>query len=63
MIRELQILDRECSKANTCIVMRSDYTMYGNDLIKDTAGFIRIVAQKAQQKKINGVTIVAVIRD
>jgi hypothetical protein len=62
MIRELQILDRECSKANTCIIMRSDYTMYGNDLSRDSADFIRSVSRKAQQMKINNVTIVAVIR-
>jgi hypothetical protein len=63
MIKELRILDNECSKANTYTVFRSDFTMFGNDFTKDSSSFIRTVGKSAVKKKCNDITIIAVIKN
>ena len=63
MIRELRILDHECSKANTCTVLRRDFTMFGNDFTKDSSSFIRNVEKSAVKNKCNDITIIAVIKN
>ena len=62
MIRELRIIDHECSKANTCTVLRRDFTMFGNDFTKDSSPFIRDVGKTAVKQKCNDITLVAVIK-
>ena len=63
MIRELRILDYECSKANTCTVLRRDFMMFGNDFTKDSSSFIRDVGKSAIKKKCNDITLIAVIKN
>jgi hypothetical protein len=62
MIRELRILDHECSKANTCTVFRRDFSMFGNDFTKDSSGFIRNIGKNAVKKKCNDIILIAVIK-
>jgi hypothetical protein len=62
MIRELQILDRECAKKD-CTVLRRDFTMFGHNFTKEGAEFLRDVERTATKTKRNDVTIIAVIKD
>jgi len=63
MIRELQILDRECTKANNCTILRRDFTMFGNDFTRDSASFLKDVEKTAVKTKCNDVTMIAVIKN
>jgi len=63
MIRELQILDRECSKANNCTILRRDFTMFGNDFTRDSASFLKDAEKTATKTKCNDVTMIAVIKN
>jgi len=63
MIRELQILDRECSKANNCTILRGDFTMFGHNFQKEGAEFLRDVERMATKTKRNDVVLVAVVKD
>lgn len=63
MIRELQILDRECSKANNCTVLRRDLKMFGRDFYKDGTTFLRDAEKTATKTKRNDVILVALIKD
>jgi hypothetical protein len=62
MIRELQILDRECAKKD-CTVLRRDFSMFGHNFTKEGAEFLRDVEKHAMKTKRNDVTIIAVIKD
>ena len=62
MIRELQILDRECAKKD-CTVLRRDFTMFGHNFQKEGSEFLRDVEQMATKAKRNDVVLVAVVRD
>ena len=62
MIRELQILDRECAKKD-CTVLRRDFTMFGHDFQKEGSEFLRDVDRMATKTKRNDVVLVAVVRD
>ena len=61
MIRELQILDRECAKKD-CTVLRRDFSMFGHNFTKEGAEFLRDVERTATKTKRNDVTIIAVIK-
>jgi hypothetical protein len=63
MIRELQLLDRECSKANNCTILRRDFTLFGHDFVKDSASFLKDVERTAMKTKRNDVTMIAVIKN
>ena len=63
MIRELQILDRECSKNKNCIVLRRDFSMFGHNFQREGAEFLKDVERTATKTKRNDVTIIAVIKD
>jgi hypothetical protein len=60
MIRELQILDRECAKKD-CTVLRRDFTMFGHNFQKEGSEFLRDVDRMATKTKRNEVVLVAVI--
>lgn len=62
MIRELQVLDKELSKEKDVTVLRSDFTMFGHDFLRESASFLKEVEKIATKKKMNKVTMVAVIR-
>jgi hypothetical protein len=62
MIRELQVLDRELSKERDVTVLRRDFTMFGHDLLRESASFLKEVERTATKEKKNRVTMVAVVR-
>ena len=62
MIRELQILDRECAKKD-CTVLRRDFSMFGHNFQKEGAEFLRDVEKTATKTKCNDVTMIAVIKN
>ena len=63
MIRELQLLDRECSKANNCTILRRDFTMFGHNFQREGTEFLKDVEKTAVKTKCNDVTMIAVIRN
>lgn len=63
MIRELQILDRECSKANNCTILRRDFTMFGHNFQREGAEFLKDVEKTAVKSKRNNVVLVTVVKD
>jgi len=63
MRRELQILDRECSKANNCTILRRDLTMFGHNFQREGTEFLKDVEKTATKTKCNDVTMIAVIKN
>ena len=63
MIRELQLLDRECSKANNCTILRRDFTMFGHNFQREGSEFLKDVEKTATKTKRNDVTMIAVIKN
>ena len=63
MIRELQILDRECSSANNCTVLRRDFSMFASNFARDGADFLKDVERVAKKTKRNDVVLLAVVKD
>ena len=63
MIRELQLLDRECSKANNCAILRRDFTMFGHNFTREGAEFLKDVEKTATKTKRNDVSMIAVIKN
>lgn len=63
MIRELQILDKELSKANTVTVLRRDFTMYERNFTSDVAPFLKEIEKTARREKLPRVGVVAMISD
>jgi hypothetical protein len=61
--RELQILDRECSSANNCTILRRDFSMFGHNFTRDGTDFLRDVEKHATKTKRNEVTMIAVIKN
>jgi hypothetical protein len=61
MIRELQILDRECAKKD-CTVLRRDFTMFGHAFVKDSASFLKDIERTATKTKRNDIVLVAVVK-
>ncbi len=62
MIRELQILDRELSKANSTILFRSDFQLFERNLVKEATAFLTSVERSATKKKRNDVILIAVVK-
>lgn len=62
MIRELQILDRECAKKD-CTVLRRDFTMFGHNFQKEGAEFLRDVERTATKTKRNEIVLIAVVKN
>ena len=62
MIRELQILDRECANKD-CTVLRRDFTMFGHNFQREGTEFLKDVEKTATKTKRNDVTMIAVIRN
>ena len=62
MIRELQLLDRECSKANNCTILRRDFTMFGHNFQREGAEFLKDVEKTATKTKRNDVVLIAVVK-
>jgi hypothetical protein len=62
MIRELQILDKELSKANTVTVLRRDFTMFGHNIIKEGSDFLRDVDRTATKTRRNDIVLLAVVK-
>ena len=63
MIRELDILRREIMNVRNTTTMRKDFFNYQNDLNKITQSFITDVKKKAEKKKMNKVTLLAIIHE
>lgn len=63
MIRELDILRRELMNVRNTTAMRKDFYNYQNDLNKITQSFITDVKKQAEKKKMNKVSLLAIIRD
>ena len=63
MSRELDILRRELIGTRNVTTMRKDFYNYGNDLNKITQTFITDVKKQAEKKKMNKVSLLAIIRD
>ena len=63
MIRELGILRREIMNVRNTTTMRKDFFNYQNDLKKITQSFITDVKKKAEKKKMNKVTLLAIIHE
>ena len=61
MIRELQILDRECAKKD-CTVLRRDFTMFGHNFTREGAEFLRDVEKTATKTKRNEIVLIAVVK-
>jgi hypothetical protein len=63
MIRELQVLDKELSKEKNVTVLRSDFTMFGHDLLRESASFLKEVDRFAKREKSNRVTVITILRN
>ncbi len=63
MSRELDILRRELIGTRNVTTMRKDFYNYQNDLNKITQTFITDVKKQAEKKKMNKVSLLAIIRD
>ena len=62
MSRELDILSREFAR-KTVIVLRSDHSLYQNDLVRDATKFLRDVERTAKKEKSGKVVLVAVVEE
>ena len=60
MSRELDILAKTFSKTSAT-VLRSEYSLYQKDLVREAAKFLREVEKVAKKEKSGQVVIVAVI--
>jgi len=63
MRRELELLDRECSKADNCTIIRRDFTMFGHNFQREGSEFFKDVEKTATKTKRNDVTMIAVIKN
>ena len=62
MSRELDILSKEFTRKSV-IVLRSDYSLYQNDLVRDATKFLRDVERTAKKEKSGKVILVAVVEE
>jgi hypothetical protein len=62
MSRELDLLAKEFSKI-TSDVMRSEYSLYQKDLVREATKFLRGVEKVAKKEKSGRVVLVAVVLD
>jgi hypothetical protein len=63
MIRELQVLDRELSKANTVTVLRRDFNLFERNLLVDATPYLKDIEKSAKKEKLPRVTIIATLHD
>lgn len=62
MIRELQLLDRECSKANNCTILRRDFSMFGHNFQREGAEFLKEIERTATKTKGNDVLLLVLVK-
>jgi len=63
MIRELQVLDRELSKANTVTVLRRDFNLFERNFLVDATPYLKDIEKSAKKEKLPRVTIIATLHD
>jgi len=61
MIRELQVIEREL-KQKDITLMRKDFTILGNDLVRDTRNYLNEVSRTAKKEKKNNIILIAISR-
>ena len=61
MSRELDILAKQFSKTPTT-VLRSEYSLYQKDLLREATKFLREVEKVAKKEKAGQVVIMAVVK-
>ena len=62
MSRELDLLAKQFSKTSAT-VLRSEYSLYQKDLVREATKFLREVEKVAQKEKSGQVVLVAVVKD
>jgi len=61
-MRELDLLARQFSK-ESATVLRSDFSLYQKDLVREASKFLREVEKVAKKEKSGQVVIVAVVKE
>ena len=62
MSRELNILAKQFSKTSAT-VLRSEYSLYQKDLVREATKFLRKVEKVAKKEKSGQVVLVAVVKE
>ena len=62
MSRELDLLAKQFSKT-PATVLRSEYSLYQKDLVREATKFLREVEKMAKKEKSGQVVIVAVVKE
>jgi hypothetical protein len=62
MSRELDLLAKQFSKT-PATVLRSEYSLYQKDLVREATKFLREVEKVAKKEKSGQVVIVAVVKE
>ena len=60
MSRELDLISKEFNKQSTT-VLRSEYSLYQKDLIREATKFLREVERVAKKNKAGKVVLVAIL--
>lgn len=60
MSRELDIIARELNKTSAT-VLRSDFSLYQRDFIKDGSKFVKEVERTAKKEKSGKVVLIAIL--
>ena len=60
MSRELDLIAKEFNKQSTT-VMRSEYSLYQKDLVREATKFLREVERAAKKNKAGKVVLVAIL--
>ena len=61
MIIELQVIEREFKQIEITL-MRKDFTILGNDLVRDTRNYLNEVSRTAKKEKKNNIILIAISR-
>ena len=62
MSRELDLIAKEFNK-ESATVLRSEYSLYQKDLVREATKFLREVEKVAKKEKSGQVVLVAVVKD
>ena len=62
MSRELDILAKQFSKTSATI-LRSEYSLYQKDLVREATKFLREVEKVAKKEKSGQLVLVAVVKE
>ena len=62
MSRELDLLAKQFSKSHAT-VLRSEYSLYQKDLVREATKFLREVEKVAKKEKSGQVILIGIIRD